>query len=52
MKDTVINEKLIKCRCGKLITGKSPQNTQSNLKQHQNSKEHKKNMELIKNANR
>lgn len=48
-KEIVLNNKVIQCECGKLVTGISKEHTESNLKVHRKSKEHKKNMELFNN---
>jgi len=48
MKDKLINDKTIQCECGKIVTGISKSHVESNLKNHKKSKEHKKNMEILK----
>jgi hypothetical protein len=48
IKDKIIDEKTIQCECGKIVTGVSKAHTEANLKNHKKSKEHKKNMKVLK----
>ncbi|HUS51281.1 MAG TPA: hypothetical protein VMZ91_14025 [Candidatus Paceibacterota bacterium] len=48
MEQEIIDEKTIKCECGKIITGVSEAHTKSNLENHKKSKEHKRNMRLLR----
>jgi hypothetical protein len=48
MEDKIIDEKTIQCECGKIVTGVSEEHTKSNLHNHKESKEHKRNMGVLK----
>jgi hypothetical protein len=48
MKDKIIDDKIIQCECGIIVTGVSKAHAESNLINHKKSKKHKKNMELLK----